>query len=93
MNDLNNEIENEDTIQKAIRKALFKKFNSVYSGSITYDYLASIPEFWLEYPTLFVNFDDLKNLSFIIFWISGFCTVCLLCLYQPFMDIWVRDDL
>lgn len=39
------------------------------------------------------NFDDLKNLSFIIFWISGFCTVCLLCLYQPFMDIWVGEDL
>lgn len=35
------------------------------------------------------NFDDLKKLTFIILWISGFCTTALLCLYQPFMEIWV----
>lgn len=35
------------------------------------------------------NFCDLKKLTFIIAWIAGFCTACLLCLYQPFMDIWV----
>ena len=31
------------------------------------------------------NFKDLKKFSFIICWIAGICTVCLLCLYQPFM--------
>ena len=39
------------------------------------------------------NFNDLKKFTFIIIWISGFCTVCLLCLYQPFMDIWVGKKL
>ena len=39
------------------------------------------------------NFNDLKKFTFIIVWISGFCTVCLLCLYQPFMDIWVGKKL
>lgn len=39
------------------------------------------------------NFDDLKKFTFIISWISGFCTCCFLSLYQPFMKIWVGDSL
>lgn len=37
------------------------------------------------------NFNDLKKFTFIISWIAGFCTCCLLCLYQPFMKIWVGE--
>lgn len=39
------------------------------------------------------NFNDLNKLTFIICWVSGFCSVCLLCLYQPFMELWVGKDL
>lgn len=39
------------------------------------------------------NFNDLKKFTFIICWISGFCSCCLLCLYQPFMEMWVGKDL
>ena len=39
------------------------------------------------------NFNDLKKFTFIIVWIAGFCTCCFLCLYQPFMKIWVGDKL
>lgn len=39
------------------------------------------------------NYNDLKNLTFLTGWIAGFCTVCLLCLYQPFMECWVGKDL
>ena len=39
------------------------------------------------------NYEDIKKFSFIIFWISGFCSVCLLCIYQPFMELWVGKDL
>ena len=39
------------------------------------------------------NFEDLKKFTFIISWIAGFCSTCLLCLYQPFMDIWVGKKL
>lgn len=39
------------------------------------------------------NFNDLKRFTFLIMWISGFCTCCFLCLYQPFMKIWVGDEL
>ena len=36
---------------------------------------------------------DLRKFSFIYAWISGWCCVCLLCLYQPFMKIWMGDSL
>lgn len=39
------------------------------------------------------NFQDLNKFTFIISWIAGFCTCCLLCLYQPFMKLWVGDKL
>ena len=39
------------------------------------------------------NFNDLCRLTFIIEWIAGFSTACFLCLYQPFMIIWVGNDL
>lgn len=38
-------------------------------------------------------FDDFKKFTFMIVWLTGFCTCCFLCLYQPFMEIWVGKDL
>ncbi len=39
------------------------------------------------------NYSDLKKFTFIIAWIAGFVSACLLCLYQPFMEIWMGKDL
>lgn len=39
------------------------------------------------------NYNDLCLITFMISWISGFCVTCLLCLYQPFMKIWVGNKL
>ena len=39
------------------------------------------------------NFQEMKKLDFIYLWISGWCTICLLCLYQPFMEIWMGKDM
>lgn len=39
------------------------------------------------------NYNDLNKLTFIICWGAGFCSVCLLCLYQPFMELWVGKNL
>lgn len=39
------------------------------------------------------NFNDLNKFTFIICWVGGFCVICLLCLYQPFMELWVGEDL
>lgn len=38
------------------------------------------------------NYDDFLKFTFIFMWIIGWCTVCLVCLYQPFMRIWMRND-
>ncbi len=35
------------------------------------------------------NLNDLKKLTFMFAWIGIFCTCCLACLYQPFMELWV----
>lgn len=39
------------------------------------------------------NFDDLKKFTFIISWIAGICSCCFLGIYQPFMKLWVGDNL
>ena len=39
------------------------------------------------------NYNDFKRFSFMNSWIVGWCAVCLVCLYQPFMRIWVGEDL
>lgn len=38
------------------------------------------------------NYLDFKKFNFIYIWIVSWCTTCLLCLYQPFMQIWVGKD-
>ena len=47
--------------------------------------------------SLIVNDDDsnrrlLYNLNHILFFAINFCCACLICLYQPFMKIWVGTD-
>ena len=39
------------------------------------------------------NFNDLIKFTFIICWIAGICSCCLLNLFQPFIRIWVGEDL
>lgn len=38
------------------------------------------------------NYNDFKIANFIINWISSFCCASMLCLFQPFMKIWVGDE-
>lgn len=35
------------------------------------------------------NYNDMRRINFIYMWISGWATICLLCLYQPFMELWM----
>ena len=39
------------------------------------------------------NYKDFKKFVFMNGWIVGWCSVCLMCLYQPFMTIWVGKEL
>ncbi len=38
------------------------------------------------------NYTDFKNLTFINVWMVGWIFVCLICLFQPFMTIWMGED-
>ena len=39
------------------------------------------------------NYSEFLKLDFIYMVVSGWMTVCLVCLFQPFMKIWVGDEL
>lgn len=45
----------------------------------------------LQTETVEKNYFDFKVLTFANYWLVLFCTVSLLCLYQPFMKIWVTE--
>lgn len=38
------------------------------------------------------NYADMNKINFIYMWISGWCTICLACLYQPFMRLWAGAE-
>lgn len=38
------------------------------------------------------NFMDLKKFTFIYTWFTGWCTVCMVILFQPFMNLWVKGN-
>lgn len=39
------------------------------------------------------NYQDFKKFTFLYAWIAGWCSCCMFCLYQHFMDIWVGSEL
>ncbi|WP_252232970.1 MULTISPECIES: lipopolysaccharide biosynthesis protein [Clostridium] len=38
------------------------------------------------------NYNDFLKFTFIISWLTGFCTCCLYSLYQPFIFLWVGSE-
>ena len=47
----------------------------------------------VEMETVEKNYNDMNKMNFIYMWITGWFTTCLLCLYQPFMNIWVGKSM
>lgn len=43
--------------------------------------------------TLEENYRDFKSFTFLNGWICSWCAVCMLCLYQHFMILWVGEEL
>jgi len=39
------------------------------------------------------NYQDFNAIQLLYMWAAGWCTVCLLCLYQPFMKLWMGDGM
>lgn len=42
--------------------------------------------------TIEKNYKDLKKMTLMVVWIAGFCSCCLMCLYQPFMKLWIGEN-
>ncbi len=38
------------------------------------------------------NYRDFCRISSLFVWISGFCSISMMCLFQPFMRIWVGEE-
>ncbi len=38
------------------------------------------------------NYNDMNKFNFIYMWLSGWLTVCLACLYQPLMRLWMGEE-
>lgn len=38
------------------------------------------------------NYIDLSKFNFIFSWLCGWCAICMCCLYQPFMHIWMNGE-
>lgn len=39
------------------------------------------------------NYALFKNINFILLWIVSWCAICFLCLFQPFMILWVGEEM
>lgn len=39
------------------------------------------------------NYENLQKFSFAVAWLSGWIGICMLCLYQPFMELWMGKEL
>ena len=39
------------------------------------------------------NYSDFKTFTFLNNWLVGWFTICLICLYQPFMKIWMGEEM
>ena len=38
------------------------------------------------------NYQDMKKIDFVYMWLSGWFTICLACLYQPLMKLWMGEQ-
>lgn len=66
-----------------IRKATNLIFNSLTAGLGNVNATES-PE---------KRYQVFRNVNYMNFWVFGFCGIALFCLYNPFISIWVGDDM
>lgn len=39
------------------------------------------------------NYNDMHRFNFLYMWLAGWAAICLTCLYQPFMQLWMGADM
>lgn len=77
--------------------AVYDNYYYIYSalygimGIIIHGIMASVGNS-IAVESVEKNYKDLQRFNFIFMWIVGWCTICMLCLYQPFMTIWMKGN-
>lgn len=64
---------------------------SSFMGIITTSMQAGIGNS-INTETVEKNYCDMKKFNLLYSWLAGWCTACLLCLFQPFMELWIGKD-
>lgn len=64
---------------------------SSFMGIITTSMQAGIGNS-INTETVEKNYSDMKKFNLLYSWLAGWCTACLLCLFQPFMELWIGKD-
>ena len=39
------------------------------------------------------NYKDFRIINFMYTWLGGWISICLLCMYQPFIELWMGKDM
>ncbi len=65
---------------------------SVFIGVISTAFLGGVGNHVATKPKK-DNFDELLKLNFAYLWIGGWASICLFCLFQPFMQLWMGDEM
>lgn len=47
----------------------------------------------IETDSVEKNYQDYRKFNFLYLWITGFCSICLFCLYQPFTRIFFGEEM
>ena len=75
--------------------AIYDNYYYIYSaiygvmGIIAHAIIASVGNS-LVTENVEKNYNDMQKFTFAFMWIVGWCTICLGCLYQPFMSLWMN---
>ncbi len=77
----------------AIYDNYFYIYSAVYAITLmlTHSIQASVGNS-IAVETTEKNYKDLTKFSFLFAWLTGWCAICMCCLYQPFMLIWMRGN-
>lgn len=80
-------------ISVAIYDNYYYIFTAIYGfmGMIVHAVRASVGNSLVK-ETVEKNYKDCLKFSFVFLWIVGWCSICLCCLYQPFMLLWMNGN-
>ncbi|MBE5808167.1 MAG: hypothetical protein E7317_07500 [Clostridiales bacterium] len=65
---------------------------TMFTGLVTAAFTGGIGNH-VATKTVEENYAEMKKLDFVYLWLGGWCMICLICLYQPFMRLWMGEDM